>query len=106
MGKLTGLPMGNDPCYTNHTPIDQNDQEVTTMLLTMAGVNFLMAVPMSDDVMLAYQTTSHHDIAALREMAGLLPAPEFHRRLMQLGIMDAAGRLTARAGDASLFTGK
>lgn len=106
MGKLTGLPMGMAPCYTNHTPIDQNDQENATMLLTMAGANFFMAVPMGDDIMLAYQDTSHHDNATLRELMGLLPTPEFHRRLMQLGIMDAAGKLTSRAGDASLFAGK
>ncbi len=103
MGKLSGLPMGLDPCYTNHTPIDQNDQEMASMLLTMAGANFLMTVPMGDDVMLAYQNTSPHDCATLREMMGLTPAPEFHRWLMNHGIMDAAGRLTALAGDASLF---
>ena len=106
MGKLTGLPMGMAPCYTNHTPIDQNDQEIATMLLTMAGANFFMAVPMGDDVMLAYQDTSHHDNASLREIAGLLPAPEFHRWLMQHGIMDESGKLTAAAGDASIFSGR
>ncbi len=104
MGKLTGLPMGMAPCYTNHTPIDQNDQEIATMLLTMAGANFFMAVPMGDDVMLAYQDTSHHDNASLREIAGLLPAPEFHRWLMKHSIMDECGKLTAAAGDASIFS--
>ncbi len=104
MGKFVGLPMGMDPCYTNHTPIDQNDQEITSMLLTMGGVHFLMSVPMGDDVMLAYQNTSHHDIASLREMAGLLPTPEFHRWLMRHGIMDEAGKLTAIAGDLSIFS--
>ncbi len=105
MGKLSGLPMGMAPCYTNHTPIDQNDQETATMLLTMAGANFFMAVPMGDDVMLAYQDTSHHDNATLREMFGLLPTPEFHAWLMRHGIMDKAGKLAAKAGDASVFAG-
>ena len=104
MGKLTGLPMGMAPCYTNHTPIEQNDQEMATMLLALAGANFFMAVPMGDDVMLAYQDTSLHDNATLRELLGLTPAPEFHRWLLQHGIMDTAGRLTPQAGDASLFT--
>ncbi len=103
MGKLTGLPMGAAPCYTNHTPIDQNDQETATMLLTMAGANFFMALPMSDDVMLAYQDTSYQDNAALRELAGLLPAPEFHKWLMKHDLMDEKGVLTAKAGDASFF---
>ncbi len=106
MGRFTGLPMGMDPCYTNHTPIDQNDQETASMLLTLAGVGFLMAVPMGDDVMLAYQDTSHHDINALRELRGLLPAPDFHRRMIQLGVLDEAGRLTKTAGDASIFAGR
>ncbi len=106
MGKLTGLPMGMAPCYTNHTPIEQNDQEIATMLLTVAGANFFMAVPMGDDVMLAYQDTSHHDNTTLRELCGLLPAPKFHKWLIRRGIMDEAGKLTEAAGDASLFAGR
>ena len=106
MGKLTGLPMGVAPCYTNHTPIDQNDQETATMLLAMAGANFFMALPMGDDVMLAYQDTSYHDNCALRELVGLLPAPEFHKWLIKHEIMDEEGRLTAKAGDASLFAAR
>ncbi len=104
MGKLAGLPMGMDPCYTNHTPIDQNDQETTSMLLALGGVHFLMAVPMGDDVMLAYQNTSHHDIATLRELCNLKPTPQFHAWLMEHGIMDESGRLTKAAGDASIFS--
>lgn len=102
MGKLHGLPMGMAPCYTNHTHADQNDQEIATMLLTMAGANYFMGVPMGDDVMLSYQDTSFHDDATLRELLGLLPAPDFYVWLQKMGIM-AEGRLTERAGDASIF---
>ncbi len=103
MGKLTGLPMGMAPCYTNHTNINQDDQEIATMLLAMAGSNYYMGVPVGDDVMLSYQDTSYHDDATLREILGLKPAPEFFRRFVELGILDESGRLTERAGDASLF---
>ena len=103
MGKLTGLPMGMAPCYTNHTHADQNDQETATMLLAMAGACYYMGVPMGDDVMLSYQDTSYHDDATLRELLGLRPAPEFHAWLMELGLMDECGRLTERGGDASVF---
>lgn len=102
MGKLHGLPMGMAPCYTNHTHADQNDQQVATMLLTMAGANFFMGIPMGDDVMLSYQDTGFHDNVTLRELMGFLPAPEFHAWLQKMGIM-ADGRLTERAGDASIF---
>jgi len=105
MGKLIGLPMGMAPCYTNHTNADQNDQETATMLLAMAGANYYMGVPMGDDVMLAYQDTSYHDDATLREMLGLLPAPEFNRWCEKMGIL-CNGKLTERAGDASLFLGR
>jgi ethanolamine ammonia-lyase large subunit len=103
MGKLTGLPMGMAPCYTNHTNINQDDQEVATMLLAMAGSNYYMGVPVGDDVMLSYQDTSYHDDATLREILGLKPAPEFFRKIVEFGILDESGRLTERAGDASLF---
>jgi len=102
MGKLHGLPMGMAPCYTNHTHADQNDQQVATMLLTMAGANYFMGIPMGDDVMLSYQDTGFHDVVTLRELMGFLPAPEFHTWLQKMGIM-ADGRLTERAGDASIF---
>jgi ethanolamine ammonia-lyase large subunit len=102
MAKLHGLPMGMAPCYTNHTNADQNDQETATMLLAMAGANYFMGVPMGDDVMLSYQDTGYHDDVTLRELLGLLPAPEFYAWLQKLDIM-RDGRLTKRAGDASIF---
>lgn len=103
MGKLMGIPMGCDACYTNHAEADQNDQENLEMLLAMAGVNYLMGIPMGDDVMLNYQTTSFHNNAALRELLALRPAPEFESWLESMGLWKN-GRLTARAGDASLFS--
>src|SRR4030095_3444534 len=76
-GKLLGVPMGVDVCYTNHMDADQNDLENLAVLLAAAGCNYVMAVPMGDDCMLAYQTSSFHDAAAVRELLGLRPAPEF-----------------------------
>jgi ethanolamine ammonia-lyase large subunit len=102
MGKLTGISMGCDACYTNHAISDQNDQENLEMLLAAAGVNYLMGIPMGDDVMLNYQTTSFHNNAALRELFGLKPAPEFEQWLERMGLW-RNGRLTERAGDASVF---
>ena len=103
MGKLTGLPMGMAPCYTNHTGIDQNDQEIATMLVTMAGANYFMGVALGDDVMLSYEDTSFHDDATLRALMGLTPAAEFFEWCQEWGILDARGQLTPRAGDASIF---
>ncbi len=103
MGKLLGLPMGMAPCYTNHTSITQDDQEMATMLLNAAGANYYMGVPVGDDVMLSYQDTSFHDDAALRELSGRTPAPEFHRWMMRKGLMDERGVLTELAGDGSIF---
>jgi ethanolamine ammonia-lyase large subunit len=77
VGKLLGLPMGVDVCYTNHADADQNSAENLLLLLTAAGCNYFMGVPCSDDVMLNYQSTSHHDIATARRLFGLRPAPEF-----------------------------
>lgn len=102
MGKLSGISMGCDACYTNHAIADQNDQENLEMLLTLAGVNYLMGIPMGDDVMLNYQTTSFHNNAALREIFGQRPAPEFEEWLEKMGLW-RNGRLTDRAGDASVF---
>jgi ethanolamine ammonia-lyase large subunit len=102
MGKLTGVSMGCDACYTNHAIADQNDQENLEMLLAAAGVNYLMGIPMGDDVMLNYQTTSFHNNAALRELFGLKPAPEFEAWLERMGLW-RNGKLTDRAGDASVF---
>ncbi len=103
MGKLTGLPMGMAPCYTNHTSINQDDQEMATMLLAMAGANYYMGIPCGDDVMLSYQDTSFHDDATLRELLGLKPAHEFHMWLIKHGLMDESGKLTEIAGDGSYF---
>lgn len=102
MGKLMGISMGCDACYTNHAIADQNDQENLEMLLTLAGVNYLMGIPMGDDVMLNYQTTSFHNNAALREIFRQRPAPEFEAWLEKMGLW-RNGRLTERAGDASVF---
>ncbi|GLI07486.1 ethanolamine ammonia lyase large subunit [Paenibacillus tyrfis] len=102
MGKLQQLPMGVDVCYTNHMKADQNDMDNLSVLLTSAGVNFLIGVAMADDCMLNYQSTSFHDIATLREMMGRRPAPEFERWLVKMGIMEN-GRLTPLAGDPTLF---
>lgn len=105
MGKLMGLPMGVAPCYTNHTSITQDDQEIATMLLNLAGANYYIGISGADDIMLSYQDTSYHDNATLREMTGRLPAPEFHKWLMKYEIVDEKGRLLPHAGDASIFLG-
>ncbi len=103
MGKLMGLPMGCDVCYTNHMKADQNDIENLAVLLTTAGCDYFIGTPMGDDVMLNYQCTSYHDLASLRELLGLRPLPEFEAWLKEMGII-RNGRLTPRAGDASIFT--
>jgi ethanolamine ammonia-lyase large subunit len=102
MGKLMGISMGCDACYTNHADADQNDQENLELLLAMAGVNYLMGIPMGDDVMLNYQTTSFHNNAALRSLLELKPAPEFEAWMESFGLW-RNGRLTSRAGDPSIF---
>ena len=102
MGKLTGLPMGCDVCYTNHARAGQNDLENLAVLLATAGCNFFMGVPMGDDIMLAYQTTSFHDGAALRQLLRLRPLPEFEQWLERMGLMKT-GVLTEKAGDMGVF---
>ena len=102
MGKLHGLSMGVDVCYTNHIKADQNDIENLGMLLASAGVNFVIATPLGDDCMLNYQSLSYHDIATLRETLDRRPAPQFEAWLEKMGIMEN-GRLTAKAGDPSIF---
>lgn len=82
-GKLLGLPMGCDVCYTNHAEADEDDMDILLTLLGNAGVNYIMGVPGADDVMLHYQSTSFHDGLYLRELLGLRPAPEFEEWLMQ-----------------------
>ena len=87
-GKLLGLPMGCDICYTNHTEADQNDVDTLLTLLSVAGVNYIMGVAGSDDIMLNYQTTSFHDALYARKVLGLKPAPEFEAWLEKMGIVD------------------
>ncbi|WP_029009546.1 ethanolamine ammonia-lyase subunit EutB [Azospirillum halopraeferens] len=92
-GKLLGLPMGVDVCYTNHAEADQDDMDTLLTLLGVAGVTFIMGVPGADDVMLNYQSTSYHDALYLRAALGLRPAPEFARWLEGMGILDPGGRV-------------
>lgn len=92
-GKLLGVPMGVDVCYTNHAEADQDDMDNLMFLLTSAGVNFLIAVPGADDVMLNYQSLSYHDIVSLRHSFNRPPAPEFEAWLHKMGLVDAQGRL-------------
>jgi len=92
-GKLLGLPMGCDVCYTNHAEADQDDMDTLLTLLGVAGVNFIMGVPGADDIMLSYQSTSFHDALYVREVLGLRRAPEFEQWLQQMGIVNASGRL-------------
>jgi ethanolamine ammonia-lyase large subunit len=92
-GKLMGLPMGVDVCYTNHAEADQDDMDVVLTALAAAGVTYIMGVPGSDDVMLGYQSTSFHDALYVREAFGLKRAPEFAAWLVEIGIANEAGRL-------------
>ncbi|MGH8480540.1 MAG: ethanolamine ammonia-lyase subunit EutB [Gammaproteobacteria bacterium] len=92
-GKLLGLPMGCDVCYTNHAEADQNDMDNLLTLLGVAGCAYVMGVPGADDVMLAYQSTSFHDALYLREVLGLRPAPEFEAWLNRMGIFDGKNAL-------------
>ncbi len=102
MGKLTGISMGVDACYTNHMKADQNDIENLKILLTVAGCNYFMAIPAGDDIMLNYQTSSYHDNATLRAMCNVKPIRPFEKWLEKMGIIKN-GKLTDRAGDASIF---
>jgi ethanolamine ammonia-lyase large subunit len=95
-GKLMGLPMGCDVCYTNHAEADQDDMDVLLTLLGAAGCTYVMGVPGADDIMLGYQSTSFHDALYLRETLGLRPAPEFEAWLARMGIADERGRLLPR----------
>ncbi len=87
-GKLLGVPMGVDICYTNHAEADQNDMDVLMTLLSVAGVSYIMGIPGSDDIMLNYQTTSFHDALYVRKVLGLRPAPEFEDWLKTMGIYE------------------
>ena len=92
-GKLLGVPMGCDICYTNHAEADQNDMDTLLTLLSVAGITFIMGIPGSDDIMLNYQTTSFHDALYARKVLGLKPAPEFEDWLRTSGIFDTADGL-------------
>ena len=95
-GKLMGVPMGVDVCYTNHAEADQDDMDALLALLVAAGVNFVMGVPGADDIMLGYQSTSFHDALAMRDLFGRRPAPEFETWLQRQGLIDTAGRIRPR----------
>lgn len=102
MGKLTGISMGCDVCYTNHMKADQNDMEILTVMLAAAGCTYIMGIPHADDVMLNYQTTGYHETATIRELFNLRPIREFESWLEKMGFMEN-GKLTSLAGDASVF---
>ena len=89
-GKLLAVPMGCDVCYTNHAQADQHDMDNLLTLLAAAGLNFIMGIPGSDDIMLNYQTTSFHDALYIRQLMGLKPAPEFDRWLYDMKIFDGS----------------
>ncbi|MDI9849649.1 ethanolamine ammonia-lyase subunit EutB [Rhodoblastus sp. 17X3] len=97
-GKVLGVPMGCDVCYTNHAEADQDDMDVLLTMLAVAGLNFVMGIPGSDDIMLNYQTTSFHDALYARKILGLRPAPEFEDWLLRTGIFQPGPQL--RLGDA------
>jgi ethanolamine ammonia-lyase large subunit len=101
-GKLLGLPMGCDICYTNHAEADSDDMDTLLVLLATAGLNFMMGVPGADDVMLNYQSTSFHDALFVRRLLGLKHAPEFAGWLQRQGLTDGSGRLLPVAGRPAL----
>lgn len=102
MGKLTGISMGVDACYTNHMKTDQNDIENLAVLLGTAGCNYLISAPQGDDIMLNYQSLGYHEVPALRGLLNKGPIPEFARWLEKMGIYEN-GQLSRIAGDASVF---
>jgi ethanolamine ammonia-lyase large subunit len=103
-GKLLGVPMGCDICYTNHAEADQDDMDMLLTLLGVAGINFIMGIPGSDDIMLNYQTTSFHDALYARKTLGLRPAPEFEAWLERMGILHQGdGQLHLGSGVPPLF---
>jgi ethanolamine ammonia-lyase large subunit len=101
-GKLLGLPMGCDICYTNHAEADQDDMDALLTLMVTAGCTFIMGVPGADDIMLNYQSTSFHDALYVRKALGKRPAPEFEEWLVRMGLFDESGqRLAAESGSGS-----
>jgi ethanolamine ammonia-lyase large subunit len=101
-GKLLGLPMGSDVCYTNHAEADQDDMDALVTLLGTAGCTYIMGVPGADDVMLNYQSSSFHDALYLRRVLGKRPAPEFEAWLERMGLADARGNLITPERSGSL----
>ena len=104
-GKLLGLPMGVDVCYTNHAEADQDDMDTLLTLLGVAGVTFIMGIPGADDVMLHYQSTSFHDALYIRDVLKLRPAPEFEAWLLKMGLLDDQGRLLPVSARHRLLAG-
>ncbi len=102
-GKLLGLPMGCDVCYTNHAEADQDDMDMLLTQFAVAGGNFIMGVPGADDVMLNYQSTSFHDALFVRKVLGLRPAPEFEQWLQNQKIFDFENHLLPRHDVPKLF---
>jgi ethanolamine ammonia-lyase large subunit len=102
-GKLLGLPMGVDVCYTNHAEADQDDMDTLLTLLGVAGCTFIMGIPGADDIMLGYQSTSFHDALYVRQVLGLRPAPEFEAWLTQQGIFGEQGQLLPAAAASRLL---
>lgn len=102
-GKLLGVPMGCDVCYTNHAEADQDDMDVLLTLLGAAGVTFIMGIPGADDIMLNYQSTSFHDALYVRETLGLKRAPEFEEWLHRIGLTDERGSLRPQSGTHPLL---
>jgi ethanolamine ammonia-lyase large subunit len=105
-GKLLGLPLGVDVCYTNHAEADQDDMDNLLTLLAAAGVNFIMGVPGADDVMLNYQSSSFHDALYVRDLFNLKRAPEFDDWLVRMGLADSAFRLARDAGQLPDFASR
>jgi len=103
-GKLLGLPMGCDICYTNHAEADQDDMDTLLTLLGVAGINYIMGVPGSDDIMLGYQSTSFHDALYIRRVLGKKPAPEFETWLEKMQLIDSNGRLISPVDSQALLT--
>ncbi|TDE10470.1 ethanolamine ammonia-lyase subunit EutB [Dyadobacter psychrotolerans] len=104
-GKLMGLPMGMDICYTNHAQADQDDMDSLLTMLGVSGINFIMGVPGADDIMLNYQSTSFHDALYLRRVLGFKPAPEFESWLLRQGIMDSDSNRLFTGNQKSLYAG-
>ena len=103
-GKLLGLPMGCDICYTNHAEADQDDMDTLLTLLGVAGINYIMGVPGSDDIMLGYQSTSFHDALYIRRVLGKKPAPEFEVWLEKMQLVDGKGRVISPVDSQALLT--